>query len=900
VRDKITNKRHQEEGREVLGRCWEFPQQSHSCLRTVDQLRSLALARASLLSNSSSRPKMQLIDKSGDGEYIWHLKQLLNGKECDKLLKQLEVIESYNSEQIRNMKNQAIEPEFQDMQPKYDDNIRKGKRLVFLDYEFAQVIWSRLLKSVIPALQTQFSSLIFCPRGFSVQPVGKWELSGVNECIRALSYRAGEGFTVHRDAQYCPSSKERSVFSLILYLNDPSDYSGGSTCFYLNTDSNPSDTARDWTVNEELTALRNSRSLKEVSVTDDCLEAGDAVMFSQSLLHSGQEVVDGKKWVLKFDIVASQKVEPICSVCWSGINEKGEETGEKRKSGEREEFCVCGGFVVHQLEKKDYDLTLTYFRTAQQLEIGLASVHGANRKKLVNELYERTLSIRYSYPRVLLAKLNASQDSDKMEITSEADMTEYLVSLPYFIWETIFDYAGPLAAEYIAYIFPYQLGVVRAEWEQRRRRKGNELMELIQTGGLFITARSKSYFSSPVRVRKTSLSDSGKQKESEISSGGDRVDCDEALFIPHLNYHVGPVTRLSFRSRNFFEENTEGCLRVAAVYAFSALGINTDDPMEGLRRYTVRYNPETGSVCSVSLFSLLSAAFDQKPCYDNCCYYMVKQGGDKEQPALDFKHSVDRNYMLVKHHKENVGVDLNTANKWHRKKFGLETYGASPSWDGEPFDEPYEACISFSLRAASAEKNEYVEDYDYGLSSPDDYSIERTFQNELPFSPPPILQQHLKPQNKADKPVVGAAIFNSVSRDSPGEFHYCPIGGQDHINTTSDLSIFNHLVFDFSEAEMEVKELTEEEFEKKRYAHLPCSKLSSKHYYSVSLLPLLNDPQVGFNHASCNCYVPDLPFESFNLAQYPLLNHVLVLVEDEPHPSPFVSVYVLYGGITAF
>ena len=96
----------------------------------------------------------------------------------------------------------------------------------------ANYIWQKLQT----ALEEDIDYTNLMPFGFDVLR-GDWKLNGANEAIRFNKYncKKNEFFSVHRDSQFCPSGDERSVFSIVIYLNN--GYSGGETVFYFPKDS---------------------------------------------------------------------------------------------------------------------------------------------------------------------------------------------------------------------------------------------------------------------------------------------------------------------------------------------------------------------------------------------------------------------------------------------------------------------------------------------------------------------------------------------------------------------------------------------------------------------------------------------------------------------------------------
>ncbi len=96
-------------------------------------------------------------------------------------------------------------------------------------------------------------------------------LHGVNERMRYFRYKPGTWFRPHTDGSFERSSVERSLYTLILYLNH--DFDGGRTLFHVRP---------------------------EVAI--DPLE-GTALLFQHPILHEGEEVTSGTKYMLRTELM---------------------------------------------------------------------------------------------------------------------------------------------------------------------------------------------------------------------------------------------------------------------------------------------------------------------------------------------------------------------------------------------------------------------------------------------------------------------------------------------------------------------------------------------------------------------------------------------------------------------
>src|ERR1044072_841488 len=93
---------------------------------------------------------------------------------------------------------------------------------------------------------------------------------GLNERLRFYRYTPGQQFAPHQDGYYLRSERERSLLTLIMYLNE--GYVGGET-FFLNS--------------ETLVAP----------------QTGKVLVFAHQLWHEGLPVLSGVKYILRTDVI---------------------------------------------------------------------------------------------------------------------------------------------------------------------------------------------------------------------------------------------------------------------------------------------------------------------------------------------------------------------------------------------------------------------------------------------------------------------------------------------------------------------------------------------------------------------------------------------------------------------
>jgi prolyl 4-hydroxylase len=128
-------------------------------------------------------------------------------------------------------------------------DIRNNERVMFDDPDLAAELFADMAAHLPPQWEA-------------------WRLVGLNERFRGYLYRPGMYFAPHGDGAFVRHDFERSLFTVMLYLND--DFEGGETRFYR-----PDAVARP--------------------------VAGDVLCFWHPLPHEGRVVTRGVKYVLRTD-----------------------------------------------------------------------------------------------------------------------------------------------------------------------------------------------------------------------------------------------------------------------------------------------------------------------------------------------------------------------------------------------------------------------------------------------------------------------------------------------------------------------------------------------------------------------------------------------------------------------
>jgi len=171
----------------------------------------------------------------------------------------------------------------------YEKAYRGNTRLITVDASLASAMWERL-KHIVPARIRVSNDRQGGQDEQREDDYDEWEAVGLNDNFRLAKYQNGDKFGIHIDSTYRKNYDERSMYTLNVYLNG--NYTGGATRFFQRKDD--SDTAADFSVQGV---------------------AGMCCIFRQPpaavLLHDGEEVTSGVKYLLRSDIMYRRHIKPV-------------------------------------------------------------------------------------------------------------------------------------------------------------------------------------------------------------------------------------------------------------------------------------------------------------------------------------------------------------------------------------------------------------------------------------------------------------------------------------------------------------------------------------------------------------------------------------------------------------
>eukprot|EP01080_Neovahlkampfia_damariscottae_P007120 gene7120-11283_t len=254
-------------------------------LRTIDQTKQY-----SLLKDVHSIQKKKMLKRNV-------IKPTENQNGCAFTVENL-----ISKKEAKEIIENVTKNEFMNLKTLYND-IRDSSRQVILDKQLSTLLWKRL-NNLIKEEQLKYK---FKPFGFQVS--GFWEPYSINECFRISKYESpSNGFQPHFDNPYTKEIDEKSIFSLIIYLND--DYEGGETTIYEEnlldlTEEIEKETFDGITVKDEIKMNNGIKKYKSHIIKP---EIGKGLIFNHQFLHSGDPMKKGVKYILRTDIIFQKSV----------------------------------------------------------------------------------------------------------------------------------------------------------------------------------------------------------------------------------------------------------------------------------------------------------------------------------------------------------------------------------------------------------------------------------------------------------------------------------------------------------------------------------------------------------------------------------------------------------------
>lgn len=240
-------------------------------LRTFDKLEHVNFIQDPLFNNKNI---LLVTPDVKTKKSLYYLENVLTEIECEHLIRE-------SNDKYSSLKDEFLQEE------------RQGNRLLTIDDKFALVLYDRIKNYI--ASDVNLKNIHPC--GFGVD--GEWIQDSINKCFRYNQYIAPSiGFKPHRDATFIENENVRSIMSIIIYLND--DFSGGDTVFY------------------DTLGVRNKEDLVEDEMRNGYVERfrykpkkGSVLIFNHNMIHEGEKILTGIKYVIRSDIIFKRISKPI-------------------------------------------------------------------------------------------------------------------------------------------------------------------------------------------------------------------------------------------------------------------------------------------------------------------------------------------------------------------------------------------------------------------------------------------------------------------------------------------------------------------------------------------------------------------------------------------------------------
>lgn len=525
--------------------------ESYRSLRTIDRIKKFSLFPSGFLANSAPVKTAAKILHKLPSSFLMTLDDVLDAVECRHIMKSHQ------------------RPASQDFR-----QYQRPSRLITLDENCAQLLWDRIREKVEQALDRS---------NFRVQPLGfcssqrNWQLAGINNAIRINEYsEEKQRFQAHRDAQFVKDWKCRSLFSIVIYLNDVDD--GAETVFHVPKWEDPVYGVPELlTIKQEMSQAGFHKSHRVLKVKP---KLGKAVVFTHNLIHSSEPAKLEKKAVLRSEILVRTDDKPELSC-----------------RAEYEDLMTC----------------MRLFRKAEVYEV--------NDFSECNELYEKSMYLRYMYPRALRAM--------RVQYLGHLDFSTSilgkLMAIPE-LFGRMFQFCDAKTQLFLSFHFD----------QVKQLMHGNDQ--------IMDKAADRAKLNDRINIVNI-----------------DRVDRPaQLIFQAQLTSSVEELTR-----------HIDGWCRVFAMLLLYLETHRFPRDAEGFERskFCARYIPETNQVIATSLNRLLYDAFHMNACYGS--FYAVRDMDYSSDVDIRnaFEACVERSHIRRSYNVEHVG-----------ENYAAQTF-VSGSWD---------------------------------------------------------------------------------------------------------------------------------------------------------------------------------------------------------------------------
>mmetsp|Transcript_32432 Transcript_32432/g.44540 ORF Transcript_32432/g.44540 Transcript_32432/m.44540 type:complete len:326 (-) Transcript_32432:82-1059(-) len=173
----------------------------------------------------------------------------------------------------------------------YKVEYRNNDRLIIRSDQIANLLWDRVKHHFKKITITAGNKENF---GLTSNMEGEWEPIGFNSTFRLCRYHPGGHFAPHYDGHYLRSPTVRSLKTFMFYLN--SDFEGGSTN-WVSEDQ--------FLFQDKETGIFRAEEKHVIGGVEP--ETGLALVFDHHILHEGQQLRSGTKYILRTEVMYSQQ-----------------------------------------------------------------------------------------------------------------------------------------------------------------------------------------------------------------------------------------------------------------------------------------------------------------------------------------------------------------------------------------------------------------------------------------------------------------------------------------------------------------------------------------------------------------------------------------------------------------
>jgi predicted 2-oxoglutarate/Fe(II)-dependent dioxygenase YbiX len=188
----------------------------------------------------------QLSDPDWLTDEVFVVAEFLSAEECARYIEMSESF-GYEDALVTTPSGQVLRTD-----------VRNNERVIFDDHELAKLLWKRI-------------------EDFAPNNIDGYRAIGVNERFRFYRYDPDQQFDWHQDGPFERDNGECSFWTFMIYLNE--GFEGGETSFEDSCSDEPFD---------------------DFQVTP---ERGMALFFVHSIHHKGEPVLQGRKYVLRTDVM---------------------------------------------------------------------------------------------------------------------------------------------------------------------------------------------------------------------------------------------------------------------------------------------------------------------------------------------------------------------------------------------------------------------------------------------------------------------------------------------------------------------------------------------------------------------------------------------------------------------